>query len=218
MRHYQWRESEKQVPIGKIICLARTYKAHAEEMHADIPPNPVIFLKPSSAVIFSGESIIYPPQTQCLHHEIELGVVIGKQGKNIFLADAEDYIDGYCVGLDITARDLQAEAKQHGLPWAIAKGFDTFAPISDVIDKNHIENPQQITLRLTVNGELRQKESTEQMVWTIPALISFISSIMTLERGDLILTGTPKGVSELSKGDKVKATMGDVCTLQVEVQ
>jgi len=217
MRYYQWNDSEKKIPIGKIICLARTYREHAEEMQAEVPANPVIFLKPSSAIIFSGESIHYPKQSYCLHHEIELGVVIGKPGKDIAIADADKHVEGYCVGLDITARDLQTNAKQQGLPWTIAKGFDTFAPISEVIDKKHIPHTQKLTLQLTVNGEQRQMDSTDQLIWSIPDLISFISSIMTLERGDLILTGTPKGVSEIKKGDLIKATMNDLCTLQVDV-
>lgn len=217
MRYYRWsgKKTEK-IPIGKIICLARTYKKHAKEMSVDVPKTPVIFLKPASSIIFSGESIIYPPQLHCLHHEVELGVVIGLGGKNISKKYAWEYIEGYCIGLDITARDIQTQAKKNGLPWTIAKGFDTFAPISEIIDKEKIKNPHDINLQLRVNGEIRQYDNTSNMVWTIPELISYISSIMNLEKGDLILTGTPSGVSEIKHGDIIEATM-DYCSLHVNV-
>jgi 2-keto-4-pentenoate hydratase/2-oxohepta-3-ene-1,7-dioic acid hydratase in catechol pathway len=187
-------------------------------MKSKVPPNPVIFLKPSSAIIFSGESIIYPDFSQCVHHEIELGVVIGENTKKITNEDAEDHILGYCVGLDITARDLQMEAKKQGLPWTISKGFDTFAPISKIVEKNDVNNPHDIMLELRVNDEIRQRESTAHLAWKIPELISYISRIMTLERGDLILTGTPSGVSEIMKGDSIYASSDIPCELLVNVR
>ena len=219
MRCYQWHSDRREeLRIGKIICLARTYAKHAEEMNAKVPPDPVVFLKPASAIIFSGESIIYPSSSQCVHHEIELGVVIGEKTKEITIENAEEYILGYCIGLDITARDLQMEAKKKGLPWTISKGFDTFAPISNIVDKNDVRNPHDITLDLRVNDELRQCESTAHLVWKIPELISYISRIMTLEIGDLILTGTPSGVSEIRKGDRIHASADIPCDILVDVR
>jgi len=218
MRYYQLSSKRNEkIKIGKIICLARTYKKHAKEMSANIPIDPVIFLKPASSIIFSGESIIYPPQSHCLNHEVELGVVIGADGKNISKDRAWEYIEGYCVGLDITARDIQTDAKKNGLPWTIAKGFDTFAPISEIIGKELVKDPQDINLILRVNGKIRQHDNTSNMVWTIPELISYISSIMNLEKGDLILTGTPDGVNEIKQGDLLDATMDSYCSLNVDV-
>ena len=218
MRYYQWHSKKKEeLRIGKVICLARTYVKHAEEMNADVLPNPVIFLKPSSAIIFSGESIVYPSQTHCVHHEIELGIVIGREGTAIPIKNAFEYILGYCIALDITARDLQMKAKKQGLPWTTSKGFDTFAPISEIVDKQDVKDPHNIQLELRVNKELRQQDSTSHLVWTIPELISHISRIMTLERGDLILTGTPSGVSEIKKGDIIHASSNILCDLTVNV-
>jgi 2-keto-4-pentenoate hydratase/2-oxohepta-3-ene-1,7-dioic acid hydratase in catechol pathway len=219
MLFYKWIDQKKfNIPIGKIICLARTYKKHALELDSNIPKSPIIFLKPRSSIIFSGDSIIYPSQSNCLHHEVELGVVIGKNGKNVLEKDCWDHIIGYCVGIDVTARDLQQKAKKQGLPWTISKGFDTFAPISNIIVKNKIKNPHNLNLELYVNNELRQKESTSKMMWSVPQLISLISSIMILERGDLILTGTPNGVSEIFRGDIIDAKMDPYCSLHVEVK
>ncbi|MHA2431138.1 MAG: fumarylacetoacetate hydrolase family protein [Promethearchaeota archaeon] len=218
MRNYLWKTETKDViTIGKVICLARTYKKHAKEMSTEVPKNPIIFLKPSTAIIFSGDSIIYPPESKCLHHEIEFGVVIGQNGKDIFPNEVFDHILGYCVALDITARDIQNEAKINGLPWTIAKGFDTFAPISEIIRRDDLDNPNNTTLELTVNGEIRQKDNTSNMIWTIQQLVSYISKIMTLEKGDLILTGTPSGVSEIKRGDIIQAQADIPCFLEVDV-
>ncbi|OYT28789.1 acylpyruvase [Thermoplasmatales archaeon ex4572_165] len=218
MRYYQWNSKRNEkIQIGKIICLARTYKKHAKEMSVNIPIDPLIFLKPTSSIIFSGGSIIYPPQSHCLNHEVELGIIIGVDGKNISKEHVWEHIEGYCIGLDITARDIQTNAKKNGLPWTIAKGFDTFAPISEMIGKELIKDPHNVNLLLKVNGEIRQHDNTSNMVWTIPELISYISSIMALEKGDLILTGTPSGVNEIKKGDILEATMDSYCSLHVDV-
>jgi len=126
-------KSQKDLDIGKLVCLARTYKKHAEEMKSKVPDDPLLFLKPASSIVFNGGSIVIPKMSSCLHHEVELGVVIGKKCKNVSKENALDYVSGYCVCLDITARDIQSVAKKNGWPWSIAKGFDTFAPISDVV-------------------------------------------------------------------------------------
>jgi len=210
--------TQDPVAIGKIICLARTYKKHAKEMKSEVPKDPLLFLKPASAVIFDGEAIIIPQKSKCLHHEVELGVVIGKKCKNISKEEALDYVMGYLLALDITARDIQAEAKKNGWPWGIAKGFDTFAPISDVLLKNKTIDPNNLELSLSVNGTLRQQANTSQMIFSVEEIIAFISSIMTLEAGDLIMTGTPEGVGELATGDKVEAKLGELTALHVFVK
>ena len=210
--------AERNIPIGKLVCLARTYKKHADEMESKVPENPLLFLKPASSVIFDGESIVYPSISKCLHHEVELGVVIGKKCKDITRDTALDYILGYCVCLDITARDIQSVAKKNGWPWSIAKGFDTFAPISNIVLKERCVNPNNLDISLKVNGTVRQSSNTKNMVFSVEEIIEFISSIMTLEPGDLIMTGTPEGVGEIHRGDVLEAELGGICFLKVDVK
>jgi 2-keto-4-pentenoate hydratase/2-oxohepta-3-ene-1,7-dioic acid hydratase in catechol pathway len=219
MKNYIFKDSiKRKVAIGKLVCLARTYRKHAEEMHTTITKDPLLFLKPASSVIFNDDSIIVPQMSKCLHHEVELGIVIGKKCKNVKQKDALDFILGYCVALDITARDIQDEAKENGWPWSIAKGFDTFAPISEVVLKEKIKDPNNLDLLLKVNGEIKQNSNTKYMIYSVEKIIEFISSIMTLEEGDLILTGTPEGVGEIAKGDILEANLGIFCFLKVDVR
>ncbi len=219
MIYYKFKNNpEKKLSVGKLICLARTYKKHAEEMKTTVTEDPLLFLKPASAVIFNGESIIIPKMSKCLHHEVELGVVIGERCKNVSKKNAMDYVLGYLVALDITARDVQSKAKKMGWPWDIAKGFDTFAPISNVVLKENVPNPNNLNLWLKVNGELKQSSNTKNMVFSVEKIIEFISQIMTLEPGDLIMTGTPEGVGEISTGDILEAKLDDICSLKVTVQ
>lgn len=218
MTEYIFQNYDKQVNIGKIICLARTYKKHAQEMNAKVTEDPLLFLKPESSVILNNESIILPKMSKCLHHEVELGVVMGKNGKHISQDDATDHVLGYLIALDITARDIQSVAKKNGWPWSIAKGFDTFAPISNVILKDEISNPHNLDLKLKVNGKLKQESNTRYMIYSIERIIEFVSKIMTLKRGDLILTGTPEGVGEIFDGDVIEAYLGNICSLKVDVR
>lgn len=217
MTYYKIQSSNQRIRIGKLVCLARTYREHAREMGVETPQQPLLFLKPESSVIFSNDSIRIPPQSHCLHHEVELGVVIGKEASHVSKENALEYVFGYLVGLDITARDIQTEAKKKGLPWSIAKGFDTFSPISDIVVKETISDPNTLEISLTVNDVVRQHANTNQMVFSVQEIIAFISERMTLKRGDLILTGTPEGVAEIKKGDILKAQLGEYCTLQVTV-
>lgn len=219
MLQYRMNDATQDcVTIGKIVGLAKTYKKHAKEMKSEVPKDPLLFLKPASAVIFDGDSVIIPQQSNCLHHEVELGVVIAKTCKNVSKDCALDYVLGYVLTLDITARDIQAEAKKNGWPWGIAKGFDTFAPISNIVLKNKMINPNNLELSLSVNGTLRQQANTNQMIFSIEEIIAFISSVMTLEKGDLIMTGTPEGVGELVTGDEIEACIDGLCTLHVSVK
>ena len=219
MTNYIFKDgSRKNVSIGKLVCLARTYKRHAEEMHTKVTKDPLLFLKPASSVIFNGESIIIPDMSKFLHHEVELGIVIGKKCKNVSQIEALDYVLGYLIALDITARDIQTEAKKNGWPWSIAKGFDTFAPISEVVLKEDLPNPNNINISLKINGEIRQISNTNHMVYSVERIIEFISHIMTLEPGDLIMTGTPEGVGEITKGDTLEAGLSDICLLKVDVK
>jgi len=207
----------KNVPIEKLVCLARTYRKHAEEMNTTVTEEPLLFLKPASSVIFDGGSIIIPKMSKCLHHEVELGVVIGKKCKNVSQKESLNYVLGYLLALDITARDIQSAAKKNGWPWSIAKGFDTFAPISKVILKEDVPNPNNLDLSLKINGEMRQQSNTSHMIHSVERIIEFISEVMTLERGDLIMTGTPEGVGDIASGDLLEAELGNICSLKVNV-
>lgn len=218
MKLYRFIETKKRVPIGKIICLARTYKEHATEMKTTVTDDPLLFLKPDTSVIFDGGTIYIPSMSRCLHHEVELGVVIGKNGRHIAQETASQHILGYLVALDITARDIQSTAKKNSWPWTIAKGFDTFAPISDVVLKEQVKDPQNLEIELKINGRIVQKANTNQMIYSLDRILSFISNVMTLQRGDLILTGTPEGVGEIKEGDVLEARLETHCSLTVDVK
>jgi 2-keto-4-pentenoate hydratase/2-oxohepta-3-ene-1,7-dioic acid hydratase in catechol pathway len=212
---------ELPIKSSKIICLAKNYAAHAKEMGVepkDLPKNPSLFLKPASALIGPNENIIIPPQTQQVHHEVELAVIIGKEGKNIPLEDSLSYIFGYSILLDITARDIQSIAKKDGRPWFEAKGFDTFSPIGPVIvTSDEISNPQNLDLELKLNGVTKQRGNTKDMIFKIDQIINYCSSIVTLEPGDIIATGTPDGVGPFKKGDRILATIESIGTLKLGV-
>lgn len=212
------KDTRERIRCGKIVALARTYRKHAEEMHAELPPEPVLFLKPASAVIHDGGTVVLPARSQDVHHEVELGIVIGDTCSHILEESALDHVLGYLLGLDLTARDVQAEAKKKGLPWSIAKGFDTFAPLSPVIPREAVPDPHDLDLELRVNGQERQSSNTRYMVHSVARIISFVSEIMTLERGDIILTGTPEGVGPVVDGDVLEASLGDLLTIKVDAK
>lgn len=188
-----------------------------KELKNAVPTEPVLFLKPPSAYVTEGSPILVPSYCSNLHHEVELGVVIGKGGTAIPQSSAMDHVAGYALCLDMTARDIQDECKSKGLPWTLAKAFNTSCPISEFIPKERIPDPGNVTLWLKVNDQLRQNGSTAQMIFSIPYLISYISEIITLEEGDLILTGTPKGVSAVQEHDQLQAGIGDVITMNFKV-
>jgi acylpyruvate hydrolase len=180
----------KLVQMGtKIVGVGRNYAAHAKELGNALPSEPLLFLKPTSSYIREGMAIEIPHPCTALDHEVELGVVIGKKGRDIPQHAAMDHISGYALALDMTARELQAVAKQKGLPWTLAKGYDTFTPIGNFIPKTKVPSCDDLELWLEVDGKLRQKGNTKDMIFSIPVLISYISSIMTLNEGDVILTG-----------------------------
>lgn len=209
---------QTELPINSIFCIGRNYAEHAKELKNVVPDKPMVFLKPVSAVIFNEGSIIIPSQSKEVHHEVELVVAIGKTGKNIPEKDALDYVIGYGIGIDVTARDIQQLAKEKSHPWSVAKGFDTFAPLSAFISRYEISDPQNLELKITVNAETRQLGNTGDMIFPVRTLISYLSSIFTLSPGDLIFTGTPQGVSPIKTGDQITATLGkDLARLYVSV-
>lgn len=212
------KNSTETISPTKIICLGRNYRKHAEELGNVVPDKPIIFLKPPSSLIVEGETIILPSQSQDVHHEVELGVVIGKSGRHIQCAEAEGHILGYCILLDITARDIQKEETKRGAPWALAKGFDTFAPVSEVVRRVDLSHPEGLAIRLWVNSEMRQDSNTSFMIFGIGEIIEYISSYMTLEAGDIIATGTPEGVGPIRKGDVVTAEIEGIEKIRFEVE
>ncbi len=207
----------ESLPVGKILCLGRNYREHALEMKAEVPTRPVIFLKPSTALLADGERVIIPPFSKELHYEAEMVVVIGKEGKAIPRERAMDHVEGYAVGLDMTLRDLQTEAKSKGLPWSVAKGFDTSAPVSHVVSRDRIDDPHALQLTLQVNGSTRQHASTAEMIFPVEEIIAHVSQFFTLERGDLIFTGTPQGVGQARSGDTLVAALQSVGSVTVTV-
>ena len=189
------------VEPSKIICIGRNYVAHAKEQNAEVPEVPLLFLKPPSSIIGSGEKILLPPQSNQVDHEAELVVVIGRRGRWIQPEDALGYVLGYCAGNDVTARDLQRKDGQ----WTRGKGFDTFCPLGPWIETDFADADAIVSCH--VNGEMRQMASTRDMVFSVKQLIAYISSVMTLEPGDLIYTGTPAGIGPLHDGDTVTVTV-----------
>lgn len=205
--------------LGTIFCIGKNYVEHAEELNSEVPNEPIVFLKPETSIIFDREAIQLPSKSNNVHHEVELVVAIGRGGKNISEEKALSHVAGYAVGIDVTARDIQQHAKANSYPWTVSKGFDTFAPLSSFISVDQVSDPQNLDLTLTVNGTQRQHDNTKLMIFPIAKLISYLSEIFTLRPGDLIFTGTPKGVSPIQKGDSIKATLGDsLQTLSVTVE
>jgi 2-keto-4-pentenoate hydratase/2-oxohepta-3-ene-1,7-dioic acid hydratase in catechol pathway len=186
-------------------------------MEEELPENPVIFLKPSTSLVREGEDIFLPDLPGSVHHEVELVLLIGKTGRSIPLVDAWEYIQGIGVGLDLTARDVQKELKKKGLPWTLAKGFDYSAPVSDFISYSGALKIQDQEVWLKVNGMVRQKEKINKMIFSPPELLNYISQTMTLETGDLVFTGTPDGVGEITSGDTIQFGLGEVLSATFRV-
>ena len=217
MHQVQIKNTEEAYAVGKIICLGQNYLDHIRELGSKIPDRAVIFCKPSSSLLPDGGVIEIPQYSNDCHHELELALLVGKTGKYIRKEDALSYLSGYGVALDLTLRDIQKEQKDRGLPWEIAKGFDTSCPISDFTPSEDVSNPNNLQLTLKVNGEVRQRGNTAQMMRSIEEIIAEISNFYTLEIGDIILTGTPAGVSRIESGDHLEGTIEQVGSLQVSV-
>lgn len=217
MKQVKIRNSNQAYTIGKIVCVGRNYVEHARELGNEIPEKPVIFLKPASAVIYSGDKIVHPNFSSDMHHETELVLFIGKTVKDADKKEAEDAITAYGVGLDMTLRDIQSELKKKGHPWTIAKGFDTSAVLSEFISKKDYKLTLNEDIILRVNGTERQHAKLNKMIFTPVQIVEYISSLMTLEQGDLVFTGTPAGVNKAIKGDKLHAEITGIAKLECEV-
>lgn len=197
----------REMTVANIFCIGRNYAAHAAELNNPIEPEPLVFIKPTSALLHEGEAIRLPAFSNDVHHECELVVAIGKGGKHIAHDTALEHVAGYGLGLDLTARDVQTVAKQKGLPWTLAKGFDGAACISVFVPVSALPDPSEATFGLDVNGVRRQSGECKLMLHDIPKLIAYLSSRFTLQAGDLIYTGTPEGVAALHGGDALDLTM-----------
>ncbi|MEI6815148.1 MAG: fumarylacetoacetate hydrolase family protein [Bacteroidota bacterium] len=202
----------------KIICIGRNYAEHAKELNNPIPDEPVIFIKPDSAIIQKDNPFYYPDFSKDIHHEVEIIVKISRVGKNISKQFAHKYYQEIGIGIDFTARDIQTKCKTKGLPWELAKGFDGSAPIGRFINKNTFTDLKDINFHLDINNTTVQSGNTGMMLNSIDDIIAFASSYFTLKKGDLIFTGTPKGVGPVKIGDVLKAYIEDQQLLKVEVK
>jgi len=203
---------------GKIVCVGQNYRAHIKELKSEVPQEPVLFLKPSSALIADGDTIIVPPNLGRVDYEVELAVIIGKKCKQVSAAEALSYVGSVAVFNDVTARDVQSVARKAGLPWSLAKGMDTFAPISDTFPIHKVKDLQDLHLELKLNGEIRQNGNTSMMIFPVEEIISYASKFMTLEPGDIIATGTPEGVGAIKDGDLIEAKIDGISKMRNPVK
>jgi fumarylpyruvate hydrolase len=202
-------------PVARVFCVGRNYAEHSIEMgHDPDREPPFFFMKPADAVVPPGR-LPFPTGTRELHHEIELVVALAEGGRDIPAERALDHVFGYAVGLDMTRRDLQAEAKKAGRPWDMAKGFDQSAPTGSIRTVDDIGHPVRGAIWLRINGEPRQAGDLDQQIWTVPETISIVSTLVSLRRGDLIMTGTPKGVGRVEPGDRLEGQIEGVGDLSV---
>ena len=191
----------------KIICVGRNYAEHAKELNNPVPDDPVIFLKPDSSLLTGNQDFYLPEYSQDVHHECELVLRVGKQGKYVSREFGLSYLDGVALGIDFTARDLQTKAKEKGLPWTLAKGFHGAAPVSAIKDISGYPDLRNLRFALEVNGQVRQQGFTGDMIFDIGFLIEFITRYMVIQPGDLIYTGPPKGVARVQTGDHLVGTL-----------
>jgi 5-carboxymethyl-2-hydroxymuconate isomerase len=211
------KNSTKEYEIGKIVCIGRNYTEHAKELGHEVPEFPMMFMKPASALVSPHKNIIHPDYSNDLQHEVELVLLIDKTIRNVNREEAEDAVAGYAVGLDMTLRDIQTELKKKGMPWTLSKCFDTSAVISPFILKNEYTLRGNEKITLEVNGVIRQDSTLDKMIFSPAQIVEYIASKITLEKGDLIYTGTPAGVSRVIKGDVIKACIENVGELTTQV-
>src|ERR687893_1494809 len=203
--------TDESFPVSRVYCVGRNYAEHTVEMGGDPDREPPFFFaKPADAVVPNGGTLPFPSATEDLHHEIELVVALGEGGADLTASAALSHVFGYAVGLDMTRRDLQAEAKKAGRPWDMAKGFDQSAPTGPIRTAEEIGHPARGAVCLRINGELRQEGDLAQQIWKVPETISYLSTLVTLRAGDLIMTGTPSGVGRVEPGDRLEGHIDGV--------
>lgn len=205
-------------PVRRVFCVGRNYAAHAREMGNDPTREPPFFFgKPADTLVTAGKDTPYPSQTKNLHHEVELVVAIGTGGRDISVADALSHIFGYAVGIDLTRRDLQDEAKAARRPWDMSKGFDASAPIGNIVPASQIGHPEAGRILFKVNGQTRQSGDLSDQIWPVPDVISILSRFVALAPGDLIFTGTPEGVGAIFPGDVLDGEIEAVGTVRTRL-
>lgn len=210
--------SQLRFPVRRIYCVGRNYADHALEMGSDPRQEPPFFFtKPANAIVTDGQPVHYPSRTQNLHHEIELVIALAKGGSNIAVEYSWDHIFGFAVGLDLTRRDLQNEAKKYGRPWDTGKAFDESAPVSELHPLAETGRIGSGRIWLKVNGETRQQGDISQLIWSIPEVIAELSTLFRLQPGDLVFTGTPAGVSAIQRGDVLDGGVAGLTELRVEI-
>ncbi len=202
----------------KIIAIGRNYVEHIEELQNERPAEPVVFLKPDTALLKDNAPFYYPEFSQDVHHEVEILIKIAKEGKYIEEKFAHKYYEEIGIGIDFTARDLQQKCKEKGLPWEIAKAFNGSAPVSGFIPKTDVADLQQLDFSLQINGEVRQQSNTSLMLFSFDYILSYVSRFFTLKKGDIIFSGTPKGVGPVHIGDRLEAFIQDKKLLNFEVK
>ena len=202
----------------KIVCIGWNYKSHVSELKSKLPEEPTVFFKPVSCLIGNGDEIVIPEGVTNVQHEVELALIYGKDCKSVTEAEAMDYISHVAVFNDVSARDMQWKARAEGNTWDLSKGIDTFGPMSKPIPKEEAGDLQNLDLELTVNGEVRQSGNTANMIFTLPWLVSYVSKYVTMCEGDILITGTPEGVSEIKPGDIVVARIQNVGELTNRVR
>jgi fumarylpyruvate hydrolase len=207
--------STQLFPVRRVWCVGRNYLEHIKEMGQDAREPPFFFSKPADALVRDGSTLPYPPLTKDLHHEVELVVALKGGGRNIKAATANDLIWGYCVGIDLTRRDLQIASREIKRPWEIGKTFDASAPCGPLAPASQIGHPVKGRITLKCNGTLRQDGDLGQMIWKVPEVIEKLSEMVALEPGDVIFTGTPSGVSATVPGDRLECEVEGVGTLTV---
>jgi len=193
----------------KIIAIGRNYAEHAKELNNPVPGVPVIFMKPDTALLRENKPFYHPDFSEDIHHEIEVVLKISKEGKNISEKFASNYFEEIALGVDFTARDIQARHKEKGLPWELAKSFDNSAPVSVFVPKSNFADLKDLDFRLDVNGQTRQQGNTSYMLFSFEYIIAFVSQYFTLKKGDMIFTGTPAGVAKVNIGDRLEGYLED---------
>ncbi len=214
----RFKDSGREMAVGKIVCMGQNYAKHIEELKTRVPDKPMLFFKPSTALLNPGDPIRLPDFSKNIHYETELVALIDKQARHVSAADALQFVGGYAVGLDLTARDVQVEARKHGEAWAVAKGFDGSAPMSEITRAEEVGDPGDLEIELRLNGEVRQSARTSDMIFKTEDIISYASSVFTLEPGDLVFTGTPSGVGVIRSGDELEARIERVGTARWKVK
>lgn len=212
------RGSARVFPVHRVYCVGRNYAAHAIEMgHDPDREDPFFFAKHPDNLLIGGQDFPYPARSEDVHHEVELVVALDRGGCNIAVEGALDCVYGYAVGLDMTRRDLQGQAKKAGRPWDLGKAFEHSAPCSEIVPASAIGHPDTGEIVLRVNGEIRQQGNLNQLIWKIPEMIAYLSEYFELQPGDLIMTGTPSGVGPVVRGDRLEAGVEGVGTLALSV-